>query len=110
MLILILFRRMVTDNEVVLAAHIVGNGFIKLVSGGAYRAGDDDAVHGDNGGFAGSSANIHHHIACRCTYGQIGTKGGCKRLGDEMGDASTCLNGCLAPQRGFLPLLHPQER
>src|SRR5262249_30107816 len=59
-----------TDEDAVVAAHVVHDGFVEAVATDARRGGVHDAVQREHGDFGGAAADVQHHRAARFVHGQ----------------------------------------
>src|SRR5438093_10577728 len=87
----------VANDDVVAALDVIGDGVVEAVAGDADTFGDDDAVHGDDGGFGAAAADVDDHVALRDVHGDARADGSGQRFGDDVGGtAGACgLGGVL---------------
>jgi hypothetical protein len=59
-----------TDEDAVVAAHVVHDGFVEAVATDARAGRVHDAVQREHGDFGGAAADVEHHRAARLVHGQ----------------------------------------
>src|SRR5579864_1034779 len=95
-----------TDEQIVFALQVMHYRLVHFVSGDAYRAGVNDAAHGNDGDVGRAAADVHHHVPGRLLDGQTGADGGGHGLLDEIDFAGAraiggVLHGALFHRRNF---------
>ena len=65
----------VADEDAVVAADVVDDGFVETVAADAHGGGIDDAVEGDHAHFRGAAADVQHHGAARLMHRQARADG-----------------------------------
>src|SRR5699024_3996416 len=79
-------------QNVVLAAHILDDSLVELVTGHLDGGGLHHAAEGDDGDVGGTAADIHHHVAVGLGDVDAGADGGGYRLLNEEHPAAAGLN------------------
>src|SRR5690625_4692431 len=64
------------NQHVVLAAHVVDDGFVEGVATGAYGFGVNDAVERNDRDFGGAATDVQHHGAAGVADRNAGADGG----------------------------------
>src|SRR6185437_16093161 len=78
------FRGGFADQDAVVAAHIVGDGFVELVAADAHAGRIDDAVQRDDRHFGGAAADVEHHRAARLLHRKTRAHRRRHGLGDDV--------------------------
>src|SRR5260221_4490077 len=60
--------RGIADQDAVVAAHVIHDGFIEAIAPDARRTGVDDAVEREHGHFSGTAPDVEHHAPPRLLH------------------------------------------
>ena len=85
-----------TDQDAVVAAHVVHDGFVEAVAADARRVRVHDAVQREHRDFGRAAADVEHHRAARLVHRQAGADRGGHRLADDRDVARAGAFGRLA--------------